>query len=84
MIFFDGSCPSLDGIAAVLDEFRTLSGMGLNKEKTALFHAGMDDTETANLNASGFLMGSLPIRYLGLPSIIGGLESLNTLLLWIT
>ena len=67
MIFFDGSCPSLDGIAAVLDEFRTLSGMGLNKEKTALFHAGMDDTETANLNASGFLMGSLPIRYLGLP-----------------
>ena len=67
MIFFDGSCPSLDGIAAALDEFRTLSGLGLNKEKTALFHAGMDDTETANLNASGFLMGSLPIRYLGLP-----------------
>lgn len=44
MIFFDGSSNSLTGIAESLDQFFLLSGLGLNKEKTALFHAGMDDT----------------------------------------
>ena len=35
--------------------------------KSQLFHAGLTQTETTEILAYGFPIGSLPIRYLGLP-----------------
>ena len=67
MIFFDGSARSLKEIDSALDAFKLLSGLGLNKAKTSLFYAGLNEVESATLDSTGFHLGSLPIRYLGLP-----------------
>lgn len=39
----------------------------MNKAKTELFTAGLNDAETLAISGLGFSMGSMPIRYLGLP-----------------
>lgn len=70
IVFFDGSCSSLHGISEVLDDFASWSGLEVNKDKTNLFLAGHDMNETNSALAFGFPLGSLPIRYLGLPLMI--------------
>lgn len=67
MVFFDGKKNSLLNITEVLQEFSTVSGLSMNKSKTDLFIAGMNQTETSQIASLGFRIGSLPIRYLGLP-----------------
>ena len=42
MIFFDGSCNSLQGISECLNDFASWSGLEMNKEKTELFTAGLN------------------------------------------
>lgn len=42
LIFFDGSENSLAGILDILDGFKLASGLGINKDKTALFLNGGD------------------------------------------
>lgn len=68
LIFFDGGQESLQGIFEILDGFRTASGLGINREKTALFLDG-GDFQVSQQMASGFGIqhGSLPVRYLGVP-----------------
>ncbi|KAG2262578.1 hypothetical protein Bca52824_069657 [Brassica carinata] len=39
----------------------------MNRSKTELFVAGLSQLETNDLTALGFSLGSLPVRYLGLP-----------------
>lgn len=39
----------------------------MNRDKTELFYAGVSQEETTALSANGFTIGSLSIRYLGLP-----------------
>ena len=67
MIFFDGSGSSLHGITETLDDFAGWSGLHMNRDKTELFHAGLSLQEATAVEAYGFSVGSLPIRYLGLP-----------------
>lgn len=67
MVFFDGGCSSLHGISEALDDFASWSGLHVNKDKTHLFLAGIDHSESHSIAGFGFPMGSLPIRYLGLP-----------------
>lgn len=67
MLFFDGKVSSLQAITSTLDRFQALSGLSMNKEKTSLFYAGLNQIEAASLSQLGFNLGSLPIRYLGLP-----------------
>ena len=67
MVFFDGGSSSLHGITETLDDFAGWSGLHMNREKTELFYAGLSQVETTALTAYGFTIGSLPIRYLGLP-----------------
>lgn len=67
MIFFDGQCGSLRHISATLERFATWSGLSMNRNKTELFTAGLNPTETTDINSLGFSAGSLPVRYLGLP-----------------
>ncbi|XP_010436564.1 PREDICTED: uncharacterized protein LOC104720343 [Camelina sativa] len=67
MVFFDGSSSSLQGISDVMDLFASWSGFRMNYEKTQIFTAGLEPSESLAISNSGFTTGSLPIRYLGLP-----------------
>ena len=68
LIFFDGSEESLAGIMSILEEFRMVSGLKINKEKTELL---LDGGCTASCQEMaerlGIKQGALPIRYLGVP-----------------
>lgn len=67
MVFFDGSSSSLQGVSDTMDLFASWSGLKMNCEKTQLFTAGLEPADSAFMLNSGFAIGSLPIRYLGLP-----------------
>lgn len=67
MIFFDGRSDSLHGISECLEDFASWSGLVMNRNKTELYSAGLDLSETNALVAYGFPTGTLPVRYLGLP-----------------
>ena len=67
MVFFDGSSSSLHGISESLDDFATWSGLHINQNKSELFTAGLCQQETNEALRYGYPLGSLPIRYLGLP-----------------
>lgn len=67
MIFFDGQYNSLERIAETLDSFSAWSGLSMNRQKTELYVAGMSQIEASELSSLGFSLGSLPVRYLGLP-----------------
>lgn len=67
MIFFDGKRDSLHHILKTLDDFQKLSGLAMNKEKLALYTAGLNPSKTNSINSFGFLRGLLPFMYLGLP-----------------
>ncbi|XP_010501871.1 PREDICTED: uncharacterized protein LOC104779191 [Camelina sativa] len=69
MIFFDGKKTSLENISTVLQQFSILSGLSMNKDKTNLYLAGVNQDETSQFHSLGFNLGSLPIHYLGLPLI---------------
>ncbi|XP_010445721.1 PREDICTED: uncharacterized protein LOC104728445 [Camelina sativa] len=58
---------SLENITELLQDFSLLSGLSMNKDKTDLFLAGVNQDETSRIGTLGFNLGSLPIRYLGLP-----------------
>lgn len=68
LIFFDGSESSLRGILQILEEFRKISGLSLNREKTELLLDGGSTEQCKTLaEAVGIAQGSLPVRYLGVP-----------------
>lgn len=67
MIFFDGGSSSLHGINDSLEDFTSWSWLRMNRNKTQLFHAGLNQIEFNALESYDFTKGSLPIRYLGLP-----------------
>lgn len=50
MLFFDGKDSSLQEITYTLDRFQLLSGLMMNKEKTSLFYAGMNQSEADSLS----------------------------------
>ncbi|KAG7541208.1 Reverse transcriptase zinc-binding domain [Arabidopsis thaliana x Arabidopsis arenosa] len=68
LVFNDGARHSLSGIAEVMRQFKTLSGLDMNPTKSEIFFGGYNDTEVGVLSAlSGIKVGSFPTRYLGLP-----------------
>ncbi|KAL0889621.1 hypothetical protein Bca101_013604 [Brassica carinata] len=67
MVFFDGEKSSLEIISDTFEEFSGWSGLTMNKQKTELYTAGLTQPEIEDLTSLGFTLGSLPIRYLGLP-----------------
>lgn len=68
LIFFDGAEASILGILDILQQFKTISGLGVNREKSALFIDG-GDFQGLQLLATGLGLraGSFPVRYLGVP-----------------
>lgn len=68
MIFSDGKKQSIQGILQVFKDFADCSGLQISLEKSKMFLAGVDEvSQTEILAAFSFELGTLPVRYLGLP-----------------
>lgn len=67
MIFYDGNASSLLAITSVLDEFKVLSGLEMNKEKTSFYTAGLSALESEETLTFSFVNGTFLFCYLGLP-----------------
>ncbi|XP_019087289.1 PREDICTED: uncharacterized protein LOC109127219 [Camelina sativa] len=66
LIFFDGQECSLQCILEILEDFKTKSGLGINRTKTALFLEGGNFQRTQEMaDRVGITQGALPVRYLG-------------------
>ncbi|KAK3221980.1 hypothetical protein Dsin_009005 [Dipteronia sinensis] len=62
-----GSLSSARVVKAMLDEFSLLSGLHDNHAKSNIFTSGVSPTINQQLiNLFGYMVGSLPIRYLGI------------------
>ena len=69
-IFAKGNGDSVHIIMEELARFEVFSRMQVNDQKSAVFMAGIDDSVKANiLDMTGFSLGSLPMKYLGVPLI---------------
>jgi len=70
MIFCQADMDSVRVVRRALDDFADLSGLVINPEKSHAFLSGVDDDLKASLlGLLGFRLGSLPVRYLGVPLI---------------
>lgn len=68
LIFMDGSLSSVQGIIQVLHNFEAFSGLAISVDKSSVFPSGLSEEETTTITAAtGFPVGSLLVRYLGLP-----------------
>lgn len=68
LLFFDGTESSLQGLLSVLDEFQSVSGLGVNRSKTAVFFDGGNARYNREVASRfGLKQGSFPVRYLGVP-----------------
>lgn len=68
MVFSDGSLRSMEGIVDVFNVFSKVSGLNIGLEKTTVYLGGVSQrNRTAVQNRFPFEVGSLPVRYLGLP-----------------
>lgn len=75
MLFSHGDWHSITCLLTAVNEFSGFSGLCPNREKSNCFFANVP-TEVQNLvlNFTGFTLGRLPIRYLGLPLITKALS----------
>ncbi|XP_024004985.1 uncharacterized protein LOC112082116 [Eutrema salsugineum] len=68
LIFFDGTSDLLEGILSILDEFRSVSGLGISRQKSVVFIDGGSLQRCKDLaDPVGLQYGSLPVCYLGVP-----------------
>lgn len=65
-----GDMASASILKESLDLFSNISGLTPNLSKSTIFMSGVDDnTKNALISLFGFLIGNLPIRYIGIPLI---------------
>ncbi|XP_049360745.1 uncharacterized protein LOC125825449 [Solanum verrucosum] len=68
MIFCKGDIRSIQRIREALENFGDTTGLVANVEKSNIFLAGITDyLKEEILEMTGYSLGTLPIRYLGLP-----------------
>ena len=68
LVFSDGKKRSVEGILEVFKRFAEFSGLNISMEKSTLYLAGVNETESNVIHEHfSFAAGSLPVRYLGLP-----------------
>ncbi|KAE8724823.1 hypothetical protein F3Y22_tig00009840pilonHSYRG00015 [Hibiscus syriacus] len=76
LIFCHGSFDSVMGVLSTLETFYKLSGLRLNAMKTELYVCGVSDLVLGQIKAgTGFRVGNLPVRYLGVPLVTRKLTS---------
>ncbi|XP_039042458.1 uncharacterized protein LOC120181379 [Hibiscus syriacus] len=65
-----GNLDSVTGVLSVLDQFHQISGLKLNSSKSELFATGIPLSMIDNIKRIyGFKIGSLPVKYLGIPLV---------------
>jgi len=70
MILTDGKIRSIEGVVKVFNEFAVWSGLKISMEKSTLFLAGSPANGHQQIAENfPFEVGSLPVRYLGLPLV---------------
>jgi len=68
MVFVEGSKESVEGALSVFQEFTGWSGLRISLEKSTIYMAGVAEDEKRRILANfPFAVGTLPVRYLGLP-----------------
>lgn len=68
LVFTDAYVQSLEGVLQVMNQFAGFSGLHINAAKSSIFTSGGCGPEIGTAAAeNGIGMGTLPIRYLGLP-----------------
>ncbi|XP_019057330.1 PREDICTED: uncharacterized protein LOC109116418 [Tarenaya hassleriana] len=68
MIFTEANKESLEEIKRVITSFSRISGLFMNQDKLEIFFSGCSSAERSDLlETSGLSVGSLPVRYLGVP-----------------
>uniref|UniRef100_A0A0V0HXZ8 Putative ovule protein n=1 Tax=Solanum chacoense TaxID=4108 RepID=A0A0V0HXZ8_SOLCH len=68
MVFCKGDTNSIKRVMEALKHFSAVTGLEANLQKSDIFLARMtEEAKLRILNSTGFPMGVLPIRYLGLP-----------------
>lgn len=78
LIFMDGSLESVQSVLQVLREFEMRSGLAVSVQKSSFFASGLSQRETDLIQFStGMPLGSLPVRYLGVPLCTKKLSILN-------
>ena len=69
-LFSGGTNSSVQIMMGELVKFEQFSGLQVNNQKSAIFLAGVSvDIKTDLLNTTGFGLGTLPMKYLGVPLI---------------
>ncbi|XP_039070402.1 uncharacterized protein LOC120217278 [Hibiscus syriacus] len=70
LIFCKGSIDSIIGVQFVLDIFYSMSSLRLNANKCEIFMASVSANQCVSIReVIGFKLGSLPVRYLGVPLV---------------
>lgn len=78
LIFIDGTLDSVQAVLQVLKDFEKRSGLAVSVHKTSFFASGLTPSETDLVQFStGMPLGSLPVRYLGVPLCTKKLTLLN-------
>ncbi|KAL9840293.1 putative RNA-directed DNA polymerase [Arabidopsis thaliana] len=68
MVFSDGTSKSIQGTLAIFEKFAAMSGLKISLEKSTIFMAGISpNAKTSILQQFPFELGTLPVKYLGLP-----------------
>ena len=75
LVFVDGKKSSVEGILQVFKDFAGISGLKISLEKSTLFLAGICEDRDDILAQFPFEIGTLPVRYLGLPLLIKRMTS---------
>lgn len=77
-LFCKGEMVSISLLLDAVDSFANQSGLLLNKRKCQAFFCNVGaDIVDATVQRYGFSVGTLPIKYLGLPLITGRLSSMD-------
>ncbi|KAG7592735.1 Reverse transcriptase domain [Arabidopsis thaliana x Arabidopsis arenosa] len=80
MVLSDGKVRSIEGIVEVFDKFAACSGLKISMEKSTVYLAGVtDSSHQAIVDRFPFEVGTLPVRYLGLPLVTKRLSSADYL-----
>lgn len=78
LIFVDRSLDSVQAVLQVLREFEMRSGLVVSLQKSSVFASGLSQREIELIHFStGMPLGSLPVRYLGVPLCTKKLSLLN-------
>ncbi|XP_013725242.1 uncharacterized protein LOC106429043 [Brassica napus] len=78
MVFVEGTKESVEGAISVFDEFAVWSGLSISLEKSTVYMAGVSETEKSRILTNFPLaVGSLPVRYLGLPLMTKAMRRLD-------